>query len=188
MTTSDPTRYPLAEAEQAAAWLVEQIEHYAERVLIAGSIRRRKPTVKDIEILVEPTVDQIPADLFGEATAEFVPLYGWLDGVLTPRLDVHGRRAWGPRYRRALFLGYPLDLFIVRDPDEWGLLAAIRTGPAAFSRKLVTSRSRGGFLPPGWRVQERKLRRPGGAVVPTPEEADVFAALGIPWQEPEARG
>ena len=43
-----------AEVEPFALKIVSTIDPYCSRVEVAGSIQRRKPTVNDIEIVVQP--------------------------------------------------------------------------------------------------------------------------------------
>ena len=40
----------------------------------------------------------------------------------------------------------------VSDPERWPVELAIKTGSAGFSKKLVTWRKHGGFLPGHWRI------------------------------------
>jgi DNA polymerase/3'-5' exonuclease PolX len=109
----------------------------------------------------------------------------------------------------------PLDLFQVVGSAQWGVIYAIRTGPGDFNHRLVTSRALGGACPldrkvAGGRVWDltayttigrhnisrmpatkflRLVGRsiPGAPVIPTPEEEDFFAALGVPCWPPEQR-
>jgi DNA polymerase/3'-5' exonuclease PolX len=91
----------------------------------------------------------------------------------------------GPKYKQFTWQGMPVDLFVTT-PPQWGLIATIRTGPSAFSQRLVTPRRRGGLLPSHLRVKDGWLWQ-DGQQVPTPEEADFFAALGIDWIDPWER-
>ncbi|HEX2516441.1 MAG TPA: hypothetical protein VH257_17170, partial [Chloroflexota bacterium] len=77
----------------------------------------------------------------------------------------------------------PLDLFAVTGPAQWGVILTVRTGPGAFSTRLVTARRYGGGMPEGFRVRDGALWD-GERLVATPEEADLFAALGLPWLPP----
>src|SRR3990167_9592187 len=60
------------------------------------------------------------------------------DGRLRDRPDKNGRGAWGPRFKRALYQvtmsklnrNVGLDIFSVLPPAQWGVIFAIRTGPA----------------------------------------------------------
>ena len=46
--------------------LVDLLEPYCERIQIAGSVRRKKPYVKDIELLCVSKVTSSP-DMFGKS-------------------------------------------------------------------------------------------------------------------------
>jgi DNA polymerase/3'-5' exonuclease PolX len=64
-TTTEKRPHPLAEIEPVARELVELLRPVTTRIEIAGSIRRRKPTCSDIEIVCEPLIGQEPAgDVF----------------------------------------------------------------------------------------------------------------------------
>jgi DNA polymerase/3'-5' exonuclease PolX len=150
-----------------------------ERIEIAGSIRRKKAEIGDIEIVCIPRYDAIP-DLFGNPVEQY-PL---TDDVL--KAQDWQRVKNGERYKQfVLEDGTQLDLFLVTR-ETWGLQLLIRTGPADFSHRLVTARRHGGYLPGGWRVKDGRLHGYHG-VLDTPEETDVFAALGMDWIAPEAR-
>ncbi|GMV38766.1 MAG: hypothetical protein AMXMBFR64_04820 [Myxococcales bacterium] len=183
------TRLPLARAE---AWAYPWTERLllcgaVLRVLVAGSVRRCKPTVGDIEVVCVPHVGpaEEPGDLLGPLIVERDHLLHELDRQITAGDLVPGPRM-GPRMRQysiAALDGAQLDLFIVRPPAQWGVIAAIRTGPADYSQWLVTrARTRGLY------VQDGALRRAGpGSVSMCEEEAYFFAALGLAMPEPRRR-
>ena len=79
-----------------------------------------------------------------------------------------------------------LDLFVVKPPATWGVIMLLRTGPADYSHRFVKLRMDGGAMPFGWRVADGQLWR-GSTPLSTPEEADVYAALDLPWIAPEER-
>jgi len=185
------TRVPLAEAAALADELVELLAPVCDRLVVAGSIRRQRPDVGDIELLAVPLL-QPRLDLFGEDAS--APPVSRLDalcddlisrGTLSTRLDVHGRGAYGAKYKRLRYRDLPLDLFSAT-PDNFGLLLVIRTGPAAYSRRLVTERRYGGWMPSGCRVKDGFLWRDGDKV-PVPTEADLYALLGRPFDAPQVR-
>lgn len=183
-------RIRLADAERVACKIVEALRPHCSRIQIAGSIRRRRAQVKDIEICVVPAI----GGLFGED-----PDHQALDagigmsvksGLLASDPEL---KRDGDKYKRFIVpsLGCALDLFIAM-PDNWNILA-IRTGSSRFSHLLVTPRSESvlcnnpgedglyhyGLRPENVHQDKGYLWR-DGVIVPCREEADFFAALGLP--------
>ena len=178
---------PLADAERMAARIVELLSPACDRIEVAGSIRRRKASVGDIEIVAIPRYDE-EWDLFGKTFARRSQLDDALDQIIAQGIIRPGERN-GERYKqfRVSFYGLQLDLFVT-DPERWGLIYTIRTGSADFSRWLVTSRQYGGALPEKIKVRDGRLWRVGqDEPLATPEEQDVFVALGLEWIEPWER-
>jgi DNA polymerase/3'-5' exonuclease PolX len=157
---SDKVRMPLAQAQAVAEELVGLLGLWCERLEVAGSIRRGKAEVGDIELLAVPR-QATALDLFGGA------------GATTERIS---------------YDGVAVDLFAVLPPAEFGLLMAIRTGPADWSHRLVTPRRQGGWLPDHLRVHDGHIEHiRDGEVVPTPEEPEVFRVVNQPYVLPERR-
>lgn len=166
------SKRPLEEAEQIAQKYIERLAPICERIEIAGSIRRRKPEVGDIEIVAIPKPF---VDIFGSEN-------GYHDLTLPFWVNKNGRR-----YKQfVLPEGINLDLFIVLPPAQWGVIFAICTGGAEFSRRLVTHKS-WGYLPPQYIVQDGAVKTLDGKVIPTPEEADFLALCGVAHIPPEER-
>jgi DNA polymerase/3'-5' exonuclease PolX len=160
---------PLAEK------LVTRFAPYCERIEIAGSVRRGKQEVGDIEIVAIPRAEN---DLFG-APAPIYPIHSYIhDGE---KAGDWRKTKGGLKYvQLALTEGINLDLFLVTPPAQWGVLFTIRTGPADFSQWIVTPRNMGGCLPSNARVQDGRVlvnARP----LPMPEEIDFFDFLGLGW-------
>lgn len=195
------TRIPLAQAEQLAAEVLNYLSPAAKRIQIAGSIRRRKPDAKDIEIVAETRLIET-TDLFNQPAGTISTLDVRCNllvqgteaprGLFELRRDKDGHPRWGDRYKAMVYKGVPVDLFIVR-PDtgqQWGLILAIRTGPSAFSKALVTRKRSGGLLPDDCQVDQGAIYRGFGLrreLVATPEEDDVFRLVGLPFVEPPRR-
>ena len=188
------TRVPLAEAERKANALMELLRPACIRIAIAGSIRRRKPDVGDIELLMVPKFEQYQTfDMFGElASAETVNrLDHYCDvlhdqDILRARLGKDGKAAWGSKYKRARFDGMAADLFSVLHPAQFGVLLAIRTGPATWSHRLVMRDYAGGMLPAGHVIRDGALWR-GAEMLDTPDEETLFRQLGREYVPPEER-
>lgn len=163
------TKLPLPTAQAIAARVIDSLAPYCGRIEAAGSIRRQCSQVGDIEIVCQP---KMGADLFGQPYPLPVP---------TERLGRH--EVSGDRYRKIILPeNIQLDLFIVLPPAQWGVIFAIRTGGAEFSRRLVTSRLHGGFLPNDLIVHDGAVHRADtDEIVHTPEESDFFALCGLDY-------
>lgn len=184
-------KMPLALAYSLASALATDLAPACERIEIAGSIRREKPLVGDIEIVAIPRVETMGADLLGEGM-EWRPLDVKLGGMIGSEVlkVVKGFKVGAP-WKYAQFeiagRGCKLDLFLATK-ETWGCVFTIRTGPAEFSHRLVTTRSQGGLCPAHLRFREGRLVSAyAGGPLDTPEEADVFKALSLHWIEPEER-
>lgn len=183
---STGTRLSYGHALHVAERVVERLAEGCSRIEIAGSIRRRRPDVGDVEIVAVPRlVDGARPSLFDPPSrvSALDPVLAGLiaDGRLAPHPE---RPAYGQKYRRLWIPtpGIQLDLFLVSPPAEWGPILTIRTGPAAYSERLVKA-----LHPKGLRCHEGRVLNMRGETVPCPEERDFFAACGVPWTEPENR-
>jgi DNA polymerase/3'-5' exonuclease PolX len=188
------TRLTLFEARAMALRALELLAPSCDRIQVAGSIRRRRPEIGDIELVCIPSIASMSQPgLFGEqveidtinlldaACREFLE-----DGTFTHRLDKNGRRAFGSKYKRLAFEGVGLDLFSVLAPAQFGVVYLIRTGSAEFSHRLVTPQYLGGWMSFAHYVKDGALWC-GGALLETPEEHDVFAAINRPYVDPWER-
>lgn len=186
---------PLAEASAVAGELVAALAPGCERIAIAGSIRRQKPQVHDIELVAMPRVravsdgslwgTTVDVDLLEETLGRMLRAGGIARRAVTlHRADGSSEAShrMGPRYKALVYGGLPVDLFVVRPPAEWGVVFALRTGPGDWNTRLVTDAHR--YL----RAVEGGARlRAGGRYIACPEEEDFFTAIGQPWVDPPDR-
>ncbi len=176
MSTGNPI--PLFAAEAIAETLKEILAWQCERVEIAGSIRRKKELVRDIEIVCIPPVSN---NLFGENFRSAARVEAQLRkcGFTCPKIN-------GDHFKQFdAGGGLNCDLFLTT-PECWGVIFTLRTGCADFSRRLVTSRQQGGLLPSNLKVRDGRIWN-GDEALQTPEEKDVFKVLGLDWIPPEKR-
>lgn len=191
-----PRAVALAAAEKVRAWLASS----CERIEIAGSLRRGKPEVRDIELVAVPRWEaREEGDLWGSSAPidlleERLRLL-FHDAALAPR-EVATHRAngtveyqqkLGPAFKALTVDGIPLDLFTVRPPATWGCIFALRTGPGDWNTKLVTECQTIGRKVAGGQALAWVAASDTWRAVDTPEEADFFRALGQPWVEPRDR-
>lgn len=162
-------KYSYAEAYKIASEVLEQLRPHCLRIEIAGSIRRKKEYVKDIEIVAIPRPYSTGED--------------GIAGVVNKWRKVKGEMEYGKtKYtQRILPEGIKLDLFFAEE-GNWGSIFAIRTGSADFSHQVLARgwvrqcfKSEGGYL---FRDGEKYEMR---------EEEDLFKIIGIPYVEPEKR-
>lgn len=178
---SDTEKRPYAQVHAVASALVNALSPACHRIEIAGSLRRQKEMVGDIEIVAIP---RLHTNLLGDPldTSE-------VDDVLASwPLTLHKN---GPKYKQFSFEWQPgwtfkVDLFLQPDPATWGWNFMVRTGSADFSHKMVTPRAYGGFKPDDLVIKDARVWR-NGASLDTAEEPDVFALWGMQFVEPEDR-
>ena len=182
----------LAYADGVAAEVVELLGPACTRIEVAGSVRRRRATVGDVEVVCISRMAPEQVDLFGEVITERNLLDQLCDrlqaeGVLSKRVGEGGSTAWGYGARRAWFNGIALDIFGTTAP-QFGVALLLRTGPAAWNKRLVLQYGHGGtVLRFGMRFEGGWLWR-GNSRLPTLEERDVFRELQLAWVEPWERG
>lgn len=123
------------------------------RLNIAGSIRRKKSEVKDIEIVCCPKKITVGGpDLFGNDNSCLVILSAFESLVNSLGEIIKGKP--GGRYMQILVdKKIALDLFMP-EPYDYFRIYAIRTGSADYSAKVITN----GWIRNGWRGTENGLR------------------------------
>lgn len=156
-------RMPLARARELAQRLRRKIAPYAVFAEIAGSIRRRKPTVGDIELVVLPKM-RVMFDI----------------GTLWDLGFVGGDRI----QRKVDRNGVKYEIYIAHKPEELGAMLLTYTGDFAFNIAL-----RGIAKRQGWLLNQYGLfdAKSGEVILQSPYEEDFFGALGVDYHTPEER-
>lgn len=163
-------RFLLSEADELVRPLVRYLLESpgVERLEVAGSYRRRKETVGDVDILVlcEDDPEGVMSRFAGYPGAE--------------RVEVAG----GTRGRILLTSGLPVDVRIVPE-ESFGAALHYFTGSKEHNVAVRTLGVKKGLRINEYgvfREEEGEGERIGGAL-----EEDVFAAVGIPWISPLLR-
>lgn len=169
-------KIPYADALLRAQAIEQVVAPVCERTLIAGSIRRRKPEIGDVELVVIPKTAPV-FDMFGEPSG----MRDLLDEYLSIYWRGHITKN-GPKYKQLVIDGLQVDLFIA-SRETWACIATIRTGSADFTHWLVTPRRSGGGCPSHLKFSDGRLMC-GETPIDLPDERDLFDALGWPWIDP----
>ena len=176
----------LKEARAIAEELLATLAPAFEQLHIAGSIRREKPEVDDIELVGVPIWSK---NLFGEPTGKSERL----DSLLWELIERHvlgydaANPRNGPKYKRLVIRGKDIsvDLFLA-EPDNFGNIFVIQTGDSEFRKRLVSAWSFGGLMPFNISQRDGYLWR-GGERLSCKTEMDFFNALSLEWIEPKDR-
>ena len=176
-------RTPLPVAQRVSDRLLSELRGYSDllsRVSIAGSVRRKKAEVGDIEI-----VAATGREYSGRAMRTVLERAG----VRRGEPNKAGASApWGEKYYRGLAEIAPgsdigIDLFVVTPPADWGVVYLIRTGSAEFSQAVVTRLHRWGLKSDRGRI----IKPSTGEVLRCPDELTFFRYARLPWMSPEIR-
>ncbi len=186
---SDRPKFSAAEAWEVARPLAFALEQVCERVEIAGSLRRKKSDVGDIELLFIPKIGLRAKDFFVSEHFSLADelIDGWLkEGLIAKRPNVRGIFTWGPENKLAVHVksGIPVDLFATTQEKWWNSLVC-RTGGKQ-NNLLVTKRAQEiGYSFEAYGTGFKNLV--GGPHHETTSERDVFEFLGMPYKEPQDR-
>lgn len=184
-STAEKRRWPREVALEVARELCDRLKPHCEKLIVAGSLRRRKPDVGDVEILYVPRLEERQADLL---STEMVSLADeeitrmMADGTLTKRPSKTGGTAWGSKNKLAVHrTGMPVDLFRAA-PESWWNYLVCRTGPAASNTRIATEAGKRGYR---WNPYGSGYTRiADGAITAMDSEEAVFAFVGLPYAEP----
>lgn len=83
--------------------------------------------------------------------------------------------------KSAFFTEYPIDLFVVIPPAQWGMIELIRTGSADYTHWFVQQGYQYDI-----KVRDGHLEK-SGVTINTPTEQDVYRAMHLNYKEPKDR-
>ncbi|ODU24145.1 MAG: hypothetical protein ABS95_02225 [Verrucomicrobia bacterium SCN 57-15] len=165
-----------------------------ERVIVAGSLRRRKKEVGDIEILYIPKKhyqhDVEASDLFqSRARVRNLTDHSIVEmiksGLIRPRENVLGRTTWGDKNKLAVHVasGIPVDLFATTE-SAWFNYLVCRTGSAENNIRISAAAQAKGW---SWHPYALGFTNERGNLVRVESEEDVFRLVGLPYLQPWER-
>lgn len=181
-------KFPRAIALSAARELCGGLKTACDRLIVAGSLRRNKAAVGDIEIVFIPKMETVQTDLItvGQLPATdkaLLNLIGW--GIIKKRLNKMGSETWGEQNKYAVHVatGVPVDFFRARESNWWNYLVC-RTGSAESNMKIATAALAKGWQ---WHPTGKGFCDERGEVVSVNSEREVFELVGLPYREPHLR-
>lgn len=162
-----PKRYPIADVIPIAKRILHSLKRFksVEKIEIAGSYRRKKKTVKDLDILIiSKNPDAVMKAFTSMRGISKVLARGMTKSVI--RLDN----------------GMHVDLRVVK-ASQWGAALLYFTGTKDFNIHL-----RRIALKKGWTLNEYSLSEVGnGKIIASKTEKAIFKKLGMKYVEPENR-
>lgn len=166
--------------------IVEELRPFCERIEIAGSLRRKKETVGDIEILFIPRMEDRQMDMFSTEPMDLAheELNRWLaTGIVSKREGEKGTTSWGPKNKLAQHpSGIGIDFFSTT-AENWWVSLVIRTGGKETNLSLTNGAIALNMHLNAYGSGFTKL----GKVIPCHSEEDVFRLAGVRYREPEER-
>ena len=181
----------LEDAKLLADKVCRALEPFCERVVVAGSGRRGKADVGDIDIVALPKPFERPGALGGIVHFTETHVWNMMCGALTNRPLQLVKHEFGMELMRLVFHspsisaeGLQVDIYRAR-PETWGVILLVRTGSRGHNVKLCTlARSKGLKLS----AAEGVVDKDGfGKVLASRTEEEIFAALGLAFVEPKDR-
>ena len=152
----------LEKAKAFANMVVKTLEPYCDKIEVAGSVRRQRPIVNDIDLVVIPR-DRQNLDLTLMRMGNYK-----MSGMKIARVEMDS---------------IPLDIYFAT-PETFATLFLVRTGSKENNIRLATLAKKR-----GWRLAASGdgLFDETGRRIAGDTERSIYEALEVPWQEPWER-
>jgi DNA polymerase/3'-5' exonuclease PolX len=164
-------KFPLIEAKKIAEDILEQLKPHCERIEIAGSIRRNKSDIGDVDLVMIPK--NYETGLFSTGISTILDNFEKVKGDL-----IYGQTRNAIRIHPK---GLKLDCYFC-ESDNYGLIKTIRTGSENFNRTiLIPAINRAGY-----RSRDGHLTFED-EIIEVTEEENLFKLIRLGYVEPEKR-
>lgn len=169
----------LERAKAIAERLKELLEPSCDQIEIAGSIRRQKPEVGDIELLCIPKYVS-GVDMLDAKIQTLIQL-----GTMDFRRNKLERRVYGPKNKLLLHResGIGVDIFSTTE-ECWPVALVVRTGGEKTNKEIASRAIERGMR---FHAYGRGFTLADGSELVCHSEADVFKAVGLAYREPWER-
>lgn len=187
MNENPKVKFPASAALAVAKELCSALKPVTNRLNVAGSLRRRKTAVGDVEILYVPQFENRPVNLFdrqdfdlaGELLQRMVA-----DGTLKMRPNVNGSFTWGNLNKLAIHTasGIPVDFFRASD-ENWFNYLVCRTGSMESNMRIANAAIARGMK---WKPYGCGFEK-DGQILRVEKEEDAFELVGLDYRQPWER-
>ena len=152
----------LEKAKAFASIVVKAVEPYCDKIEVAGSVRRQRPIVNDIDLVIIPR-DRRSLDL--------------------ALMRIGNYKMSGMKIARVEMDSIPLDIYFAT-PETFATLLLVRTGSKENNIRLATLAKKR-----GWRLAASGdgLFNEVGRRVAGDSEESIYEALSLPYQQPWER-
>lgn len=168
---SSAREIPAAIARTIAHKIVAELKPACERIEVAGSLRRGKPTVHDIDVVLVPKVESTP--LLETLLSDLIKR-----GSLTPIRGKDKIKSF-----IATKTGIPVDIYVATE-ETWPTILLIRTGSKEHNIKLARRASCRGMK---LRASGEGIEGSDGGLIRVKAEEEIFSLLGLGYLRPEDR-
>jgi DNA polymerase (family X) len=169
----------LHEAYGLAERIKAELAQWCERIEIAGSIRRARPEVNDIDLVVLPKPGDAEA-LRARCKQRSRVLQDGPQNLIVQLPE----RAGSPGMQLDVFFAHGVEAdLLASKPSNWGSLLLCRTGSKEHNIRIAQRCQSMGLK---WEIY-RGVVGPGGAFVAGETEEEIFKALGMEFIPPALR-
>jgi DNA polymerase (family X) len=167
----------LAQAQRLALKVMSELLPYCEKIEIAGSVRRQRNDVNDLDLVLIPKNGLDP--IIKRMTRSCVRVTGG-------RVPDSRNLTW-----QMTAIGFQIDLFIAhreivdlvsRTPSNWGAVYLCRTGSIRHNVQICDR-----ALAKGLKFAPYRGVVKGAEIIASETEADIYHALDLPYREPIER-
>ena len=192
---SAKVKYPRSAALAVATELFRTLREYCALLpdgkpafIVAGSLRRRKSDVGDVEILFIPKFEEKTLDFFAKVSVSLVDevlISCLVNNVLIQRKNVNGSTMWGAKNKLAVHVasGIPVDFFAAT-AENWFNYLVCRTGGAESNMAICNAAIARRWK---WNPYGAGFTDERGQIRPVTSERQVFELVGLEYLEPWER-
>jgi DNA polymerase (family 10) len=167
LSKQEKGKIPLAEAEKEANQIIKQLKPMKEvkQIMVGGSTKRKKPFVRDLDILASSNSPEKVTDAFTKIK--------------------NVEKILGKGSTKATIIlksGTQADIRVIK-PESWGAASLYFIGSKNYNISLRRIAIKKGFKLSEYGLFNKKT----GKMLPSSTEEAITKRLGVPWLKPEDR-